>query len=352
MDGQTFRQRQLSEDLRALRHLSPHAAPLPLLTDATERQLLAELLALPDAIEALRWLRAERGEVVARLALQHEVRQLVTVISGVWHAVQAGQDANVVQDRALIDLLSRLGQRATLERLVAAAGLPLALSEQVVGHAQQLRAKLPTIASAGQQSDERGHLMHELLQLAVDQDPVRWLVTERGEMVATISLERIFAQLRPSSTGAQPRSGRLRRPRGLLTAPRGVRLTIEEIAFGETGFSLTLRARFARHLASPRPEGDRRMLTWLGFERVSDDQGYAYLPQIDELSSTLLLWGSEERLRMSFFPAVAPAAQTLTFLAAPVMLEVQAIRPSERHRDLPPLALGDLSWRVAVPARP
>lgn len=91
------------------------------------------------------------------------------------------------------------------------------------------------------------------------------------------------------------------------------------------------------------------MLTWFGFERVVDDRGYAYLPRVQELSASAFLRWSRERLCMSFYPALAPTATRLTFLARPLIVEVSGVRVTDRPLELPELNLGDLRWDVDIP---
>ena len=142
---------------------------------------------------------------------------------------------------------------------------------------------------------------------------------------------------------------RLRRPRGQLVAPPGVHLMVDELAIGADGFTLTLRARLADRLAPP---GARHLLVWDGFATAIDDRGHTYSASVTEHSSTGRFRASETRLVLVFAPAPDPAAGALEFRAAPATAQVLEVRPEDRWRELPQIELGELSWRVSLPARP
>lgn len=141
---------------------------------------------------------------------------------------------------------------------------------------------------------------------------------------------------------------RLRRPRGQLVTPPGIRLTVDELAVTPDGFTLTLRARLADTLAPP----GAHLLAWMGFQAAADDRGNTYEARITEHSATSRFRATETRLVLAFAPAPDPAAGTLEFWSAPATAQILATHPTERWGKLPPLTLGDLRWRVSLPAWP
>lgn len=349
MTERSYRERRLGQHLHALRHLPPNArlSPLP---DPAEQQMLDDLLNLPDAVDVLRWLRDERGSVIARIALREELRHLERIVVGMRRAEQAGREVDGERHGTLTEYAQIAQGLAPLPSLeerdwVSSEGLRSILRQyQQLGHQ-------PATLSSEASRDAREQLLYDLLQLPVTRDPLHWLEAERGDLAASISLESILATVLPSGLSREIPGVRIRRPRGILRAPRGLHIVIDELAFGPQAFSLVAHLRISGRMVLPPPGAGRLTLTWLGFERVQDDRGYSYVPEVEELSVGSTPWWSRERLRMAFTPAVALEARELTFLAAPVTLEVWALQPVSRARSFPDVTVDGLSWRVPLPSR-
>src|SRR5258708_2174967 len=75
-----LRNRLLLGNLHALRHL-PAGTILRDPFDSAERELLADVLALPEGVDALRWARAERGPLIARATLRRALLSLRATLS-------------------------------------------------------------------------------------------------------------------------------------------------------------------------------------------------------------------------------------------------------------------------------
>ncbi len=125
-----------------------------------------------------------------------------------------------------------------------------------------------------------------------------------------------------------------------------VRVLMEEIVFGTTGFSISARIRLTPADVPLPGDALYTTLTWMGFDRVFDDRGNHYL-----LQGFRLVGMAEQRLQMSFHPAVASDALRLTFISNPAMVEVSGVGLAEGPGELPELDIGEIAWEVAVPSR-
>jgi len=345
MISQALEERQWREHLRTMRHLPPGTV-LSGLSDPDERQLLDELLGLPDDVAPLRWLMTERGRLAAPIALRQMLRSLGRTAEGVARALAEGRSVPEDERRELAPLapLRHLGRDS----------LPDA--ETVRETLQVLRAasdphQLPPPA----QHDERLSLLTELLQLPEGSDPLHWLAAERGALVARVALRDVLHEALPPAL--RPLGGPLARlrPRQPLHLGGNIRASIERLEFGRDGFAITIRLRSPMERTPTSGQG-WRLPFWNGFERVTDDRGYRYLVQRAEWQAEAhLQWWHRgwyrQRLRMTCYPAVAPGVTTLTFSALPVTLAYRLTGRPVEPLQLPDESFGDLIWQAMVPPK-
>jgi hypothetical protein len=349
--------RLLRDQLVAMRQLPP-GTQLPQLAAQDERQLLSELLRLPDEVDPLRWLQTERGPLIARVLLRKELQRLKGRVVGQRRVNQAGWTVPEEQQAllgGLEDLPEDAAQFARIEEH------PEASPEVLRNVLQQLRAlrnpsapPTPPVASKDQLGQLQ-HLLSDLLSQPDRVDPLPWLQVERSALAAVVALSHVLQQSRPPPTLEVGTTLHIVKPRKVLRAPNHSFIKIEELVWGTEGFAITLHA-WPRGQQEARPAGvDRIHWTWLGFNRIIEDRGYHYAVQHRELGVGSGLFGREwsrKHLRMAFYPAVAPDATALTFISRLMVLEVSGVRITDRSLStlsLPEEQAGELAWRVNLP---
>ena len=324
----------------------PPGTILPAPSDPEERQLLAELLGLPDDVAPLRWLAAERGHTVALLALRRMLQSLGRTAAGAARALAEGRGVSEDYRGALAPLAPlRVLDRDPLPDAATVREMLRAL--RAAGDPHQLPARA--------QHDERASLLAEILQLPEGTDPLGWLAAERGDLVARATLrDLLHAALPPAFRPLAAPIARLR-PRQPLYLGADLRGSIGGLEFGRDGFAITIRLRSPLE-RTPTSGAGWRLPFWNGFERVTDDRGARYLIQrAGWRAGTALQWWRRgwyaQHLRLTCYPAVAPGARTLTFSALPVTLSYcRAGLPTEPPQ-LPDRSFGEIYWRVTVPPK-
>jgi len=325
-------QRRLEAELRARHHLPP-GAQLPYPAAAEERQLLADLVHLPDETDPFRWLLSERGEQVALIALRRSLRLVHATATGRHRASQQGWPGAIGFHAALFP---GAGDPAV-------ASLPAVQQLRVLRDGTSARPTSP----AGELGADPWRLLQDLLVLPEEADPLGWLRQQRAEAIAMLAVEELLEQNRPSSTlqvGPSVRTPhRLRPPR----APHGVAMAVDEFVLGDVGFRFAARLRLSAGSRS-QPRDERLRLLWPGFTVVRDDLGYRYVQRCAEVSIGRWLWYSQEMLHMAFYPALAPGASRLIFEAHPMILRSLDTTASSRTVSGDALMLGDFTWHVEL----
>lgn len=335
MVSQALEERRWHEQLLTMRHLPP-GTKLPQPRDPEERELLNTLLALPDDAAPLRWLMAERGSVVALLALRRLLRGLGTRAIALRENTARGW--------------ARADEGGFVRLLIQVEPLILLTHDPAPG-ADQLREALSALRhlALSPPATADWHLLNEILHLSSDTDPLHWLEEERGEVAARDVLRMALQSARPPTTMSIGDQLVRHRPRQGVPLSGGLRVGIDELTLGQAGFSLTTRIRFAWKQSLP--DGGRRLPSWVGFDRVVDDRGHHYLLQVADRQAGTHLWWYLECLRMACYPAVSADATVLTFSALPATLTSLHTRPSMPPKPLPDEPLKNVVWRVTLPAR-
>lgn len=348
-----YNDRLLNNTLRALRHV-PVGTGLPQPIGTEDRQLLADLLALPDNVRAERWLQDERGSIIALITLRKTLHRLRSDILGEQRSRWEGWIRPEVFEQRLGGL-ARLPLDA--EPLVNAERNALSMSaddlRNILGQLWQLRQPIngPRIPSSTDDPSKQAlWLPHDLMHLTNDDDPIEWLQRERGTLSAEITLSYIINQCQPMRTpavGMQTEWRSLRQRLWVFDKDAIAAVTLREIRFGRGGFSLSTSLWLRTWDRLSAQQSKERMLTWMGFDRIADDIGNEYLLKHTEVETLLLFGWSREYLTMAFYPAVAEGAKMLTFASDPFILEVEGRRGGPYP--LPERAVGHLTWQVPPP---
>lgn len=259
--------------LHALRHLPPDT-PLPTPATPAAAEVLRDLLSQADEDDPRDWLVEHRSTRCARLALIRELLAHPTVAPDI--RLAGGE----IDDVTLRDAIARVHATDSLD-----AGVPWTR--------EPLRITTPLISVLA--SDP-----------SATADPVRWVARHRAVTAAEAALAHITRLEVPED--ADDHVWALSRPTRWLTAvPLGLRVRVCSLAVGRSGFVVT--AQVKRRLAGPRWHR-YPVAQWSGFDEVTDDLGYSYLPVKTE--------GPEGRdarslrtLRQRWYPAPHPDATAL-----------------------------------------
>jgi len=350
MTGQEAFEHQLQCNLQALRHLPPGTL-LPQPPDTEERQLLADLVRLPEEADPLAWLRQERGVLSARLTLC-AILDLLRIMTRPPFTVQ--YPALPADEQAVLRDLTRLLDESDNGRVV---GVLRAIVDRL-----HTLPELPAYLASARPiaADLAQRLLVDLITLPAAADPLAWLQVERTHITARIAFAKVLMQglPEPPLTIARPR---------VYAYPTYVRRTdrfqamVYEVAFGDEGFAV----RISAHLAMPDVPSwpPQSPPAWVGFDRVVDDQGYRYVMRFTAMEAGSAEWCGDplpvvfhraafEKLRLACYPAVSDRVKELTFTSEGVV-SYNAIGPERGPaRELSPLPDVDIApfaWRLVVP---
>jgi len=349
---ETRRDRQ---QLDTMRHLPPGTHLLEP-GSVEERQLLADLIQLPAGQDPVAWLAANRGPLCARIALHAALEELRGRVVGVRRARWYGFDMPKAGERALLGQLVDLPEESDLFDAIPEHGLaaPDAL-RATLGRVRQLRG---TPDPADARARGASPLLADLLALPEDVDALAWLREERASQGAAMALHRLMEQARPPLHSLQIGPVvQVTFPRAVIRMERGLRVTVDEVAFGKGGTLITVRTRIRARRLPGRGDLHHVLPRWPGFNQLVDDLGHRYLLQHYEGEAGRTLWWATQRMRAAFYPSVAPGATRLTFIASAESIEVAGFRlpgperPEPERVRLVELPQGSLCWQMAVPAR-
>ncbi len=347
MEYRRFSEQRSCFNLRAMRYLPPQTY-LPRPATAEERQLLDDLVALPDDADPLLWLRQERGTLTARIALYNALG----IIKGLTYSAWIDSPAERAVVRDLWHLLEHRAHGIEAETLLL-----------VLQGLRPLRELVPAIEAQFKppaKPSEEVLLLFDVLALSPADDPLVWLQRARGDLMARMTFStvvqqglprpvlRIHPPIRAVQVAAVYRSDHLQ-------------LAAREILFGSDGFALSMSAHLTvPHLPWPDTRSLSGLLEWIqewvgpswgGFDQVIDDRGYHYIVRYSPLTA-----GTERscpddfpaRYRpalFAFYPSIAPDVGALTFISHTTELILQP--PASLH--LPALPIDPFTWRLAIP---
>ncbi|MGH2387386.1 MAG: hypothetical protein ACRDIE_04215 [Chloroflexota bacterium] len=215
---------RLREQLRSLRHLRP-ASWLPEASTITDQWLVAELKGLPDDTDPLRWLREERGPIMAQRTLSL-VLECARRVCHDRHQVKADQRIWLSRIDPILGDQQRLFGNLLRHSAQAEPFLSLPDQRTILSAPETLRGVLarlrvlaavtgPSTFSLASGSSGIDTLPADLLRLPETLDPIGWLIQERAVLSARLTLTYLLDQCLPPDSRIL--GGRQTR---LLSAPR------------------------------------------------------------------------------------------------------------------------------------
>lgn len=336
---------QLEQKVRSLRRLPP-GTKLPLLPREEERQLFRAILQFSESEDLFGWLERTHGVLTARLALQYMLEQFGERARIYRRRSERRQRLPDVEQLLLGELLR---QPAGLEPFAQLERGNLASTEvlsDIIRRLRRLRGDSSTIAASQVALGWRDRLLLEGLELPDSIDIVEWLRTARGHESALVTMYNLTNDAIPRTNFAKDSLGvrvQARRPGQVIRRDGIVQVSVEEVAFGSSGFSVLVRSRLSKQ-ALLGAEDSPIQLAWTGFDYAADDIGNRYVLQ--GFYSTGL---EEQRMAMAFFPALSLNAREVTVASRPAIVQLIGIRSGLSSLDLPYLDIGDIIWRASVP---
>ena len=194
----------LQDRMTALRNLRP-GTRLSWPEGDLSREVLRELLSLPESIDVLRWLEAERGAAVALLAIEQSL-DMAGMMYGAQNRIVSGMLTSEQERQVHQSLQDKYGAMyGPLLRSDEDWGAPKQRGDTVDGPPEhchlvdaltRLRRKigLPTETSPSRsQVDPGPHtLLADLLRLPDSTDPARWLQDHRLSLSSRLVLEHLL----------------------------------------------------------------------------------------------------------------------------------------------------------------
>jgi putative transcriptional regulator len=354
MDWQELNMRA---QVAALRHLPPETW-LPKPVHLPDRELVAQLLALPDETDPFEWLQLQHGELAARVLLWKALDTLHSMVQGIPPARRTGIPLQAGKREAWLGNLLKL-QEGTEPYLRMVDTHPTTISpdllREVFGQWRALRQAGPPLPSLEIDKDEFMPLLpllDELFRLPETSDPLQWIQQERGHLAAYATLYHLLGEIKPPHPvllSPQEKIDRLIRVLHPKLSKQMAGLTVEmhEIVLGKNSFTLELRTSLPIRLLQDalRPGLGIR---WQAAEQVVDDLGYQYVIwQALEEGGTR--WRRYElALRLVCYPALAASAREIALESKDMVIFVTHQLDERQPEILQQFPLGDLTWKIPV----
>ena len=358
------RELRLQDRMTALRNLRP-GTRLSWPEGDLSREVLRELLSLPESIDVLRWLEAERGAAVALLAIEQSLDMAGMmygaqnrIVSGMLTREQERQVHQSLQDKygAMYgSLLQSDEDWAASKRWSDTVDGP-SEHRRLVDALMRFRRKigLPTETSPSRSQVDPGPdtLLADLLRLPDSTDPVRWLQDHRLSLAARLVLEHLLQRVVPmedlvvSAINGSPL--RSIRPRVHIRSNGRLHVKVRQIDILELGFALHLRVRFSlpRGWSSAKQPGI--IWQWEGFRSIRDNAGHHYVVQVASMNTSNQMWWWNGDQTLVCWPALEDARE-LTLEAQPAYLSLY--RPPSEGGSIIPLpgpSLGEVSCTAVI----
>ena len=358
------RELRLQDRMTALRNLRP-GTRLSWPEGDLSREVLRELLSLPESIDVRRWLEAERGAAVALLAIEQslDIAGMMygaqnRIVSGMLTREQERQVHQSLQDKygAMYGALLRSDEDWGAPKQRGDTGEAASEHRHLVDALTRLRRKigLPTETSPSRSQVDPGPdtLLADLLRLPDSTDPARWLQDHRLSLSSRLVLEHLLQGAFPmgdlvlsATNGSSLRSIRPKvhtRSKGLL------HVKVQQIDILELGFALHLRVRFSlpRGWSSAKQPGIIRQ--WEGFRSIRDNAGHHYVVQVASMNTSNQMWWWHGDQTLVCWPALEDARE-LTLEAQPAYLSLY--RPPSEGKTIVPIPgpiLGGVSYTAVI----
>ncbi len=346
MKEQTHEGMFLSEQLRAMRHLPPHAI-LREPERPGERNLLRNLLHLSDDLDPLTWILDAHGDLVARIALQ---QALINILQAITHEPQSPQaDVPLISESwpeiaVWVQALTRHVDGTRLLALLNTADV--AKPDTVREAVDSLRRLLPSLPSPDPRppqdlTTDDFAFVATVLRSREARDPLAWLRTEVGWVTAIRALRRVIVQsCPPRSPKIAETIGHSFRTLSLRTTcdSSDMRCLVDRVVLGNEGILVTATLRLTRTTVAALPVSGHGAgcWTWPGFDRFTDNNGHSYLlRQIETASLTRHRTGLASTATMSWYPAPGPTVTEVQCSCRPARLTGFAVIGNKRPEALP-----------------
>jgi hypothetical protein len=169
----------------------------------------------------------------------------------------------------------------------------------------------------------RETLLADLLSLSDNTNAVEWLIEERFDRVARLVLEFLvqestprMEQLRDAESGSKLHA--VLKPGVKNRLGRFFTVRVEQIRVLESHFSIRTKATYQLPGWHPQP-APGEFMSWDGFNRVQDNNGFGYVLKLIERERSKKLWWWREYLTIACWPALVDGS-TLILEASPVAL--------------------------------
>ena len=354
----------LQDRITALRNLRP-GTRLSWPEGDLSREVLRELLSLPESIDVLRWLEAERGAAVALLAIEQSL-DMAGMMYGAQNRIVSGMLTSEQERQVHQSLQDKYGAMyGPLLRSDEDWGAPKQRGDTVDGPSEhrhlvdaltRLRRKigLPTETSPSRsQVDPGPHtLLADLLRLPDSTDPARWLQDHRLSLSSRLVLEHLLQGAFPMGdlvlSATNGSSLRSIRPKVHTLSKGLLHVKVQQIDILELGFAVRVRVRFRLPKGWPSAKQPRIVRQWEGFRSVRDNAGHHYVVQVASggVSNQIWWWHGDQTLVC--WPALEDTRE-LTLEAQPAYLSLY--RPPGQGGTLIPIpgpSLGGISCTAVI----
>ncbi len=341
----------------ALRHLPPETW-LPKPVHLPDRELVAQLLALPDEADPFQWLQFHHSELAARVLLWKALDTLHSLVRGIPLARRTGIPLQAGKRESWLGNLLELEEGAE-PYLAMVDSHPTTISpdllREVFSQWRRLRQAgppLPHLESTSEDLMPLLPLLDELFRLPETSDPLQWIQQERSHLAAYVTLSHILGEIRPPDPLVLNSEGKIPLPVKVLhpkISQQMADLTVEmhEIVLGRNSFTLELRTSLPNRLLQD-ALGPGLGIRWQAVEQVVDDGRNHYVVW-HALQEGGTRWHRYElSLRLVCYPAPAASAREITLESKDTTISVTH-QPDEGQLEiLQQFPLGDLTWKIAI----
>ena len=340
--------------LRALRHLPP-GTPLPVLNNPEERQLLQDLLQLPENTDYFRWLQEQAPDRLSRIMLTILIGHIFTLVQYMdnipadiaephYYQQLLGNIPTLLQDEAIKQ------QWQTIQQDPKDVQELLLLFQQMQTSYRNSRHTNPEITPR----KDFDQLLLDLLRLPFEIEPLIWLQKEQLTFMPSFVLSHLLQHFEVTKgiLLEQPTLRRIAIHHHFQPAP-GLSIKIQQLLVKPDGFLVEAQLHFIRPKLILAGQPQPGIFLWYGFDQVVDNNGYHYLTW-DEIfrSGGGSFHRDEEELTMAFYPALASSVTELTFSSQPVIIKtLTSISEGRQRKFLADITGKDLFLRVSLAAK-
>jgi hypothetical protein len=345
--------RFLQERLHTLRHLPPGTS-LPQIVIREDRQLLDEILQLPDDIDVFSWLQENSNRSLTNIALRVIIEQLCMMCRDIHTAASEIPVPDYYQQLfgGLLNLSKDDFPFSTVKSLQDRNDE----GKRLYDFFRQLQASYqqsPAPSQPFQGRTERDQVCADLLRLPPDTDPIFWLKNTHTLFVTQLILSHLLSRFSEpyGSVTALSTISMMKLKEHLRPSP-AIDVTVERILFKSEGFLLQARATLSPKRFMSREEIASSNFTWQGFERVIDNHGYHYLTWIEEMHSGRANFRKQqEQITMAFYPTPGTTVRELTFSCQPVVIETNTLLQGKQRIQSSTIVADSVEWHLHISGR-